>query len=63
MEIILREGQKSDMPSVLMLIKELASFEKEENAVEVTTEDLERDGFGDNPLFKVFIKPPFGLLD
>jgi len=55
MEIILREGKKSDMPSVLRLIKELASFEKEENAVEVTTEDLERDGFGDNPLFKVFI--------
>lgn len=55
MEIILREGQKSDMTSVLMLIKELASFEKEDNAVEVTVEDLERDGFSEKPLFKVFI--------
>ncbi len=55
MEIILREGQKSDMTSVLLLIKELASFEKEDNAVEVTVEDLERDGFSDKPLFKVFI--------
>ena len=55
MEIILREGQKSDMPSILVLIKELASFEKEEKAVEVTVEDLERDGFSDKPLFKVFV--------
>lgn len=51
----MREGQKSDMPAVLMLIKELASFEKEANAVEITAEDLERDGFGEKSLFKVFI--------
>ena len=55
MEIILREGQKSDMPAVLMLIKELASFEKEANAVDITAEDLERDGYGEYPLFRVFI--------
>ena len=55
MEIILREGQKSDMSAVLLLIEELASFEKEANAVEVSVEDLERDGFGEMPLFKVFI--------
>jgi len=55
MEIILREGQKSDMSAVLLLIEELASFEKEANAVEVSVEDLERDGFGEKPLFKVFI--------
>ena len=41
--------------AVSLLIKELASFEKEANAVEVTVEDLERDGFGDQPLFKVFV--------
>lgn len=55
MEIILREGQKSDMASVLLLIKELASFEKESNAVEVSEEDLIIDGFGDSPSFKVFV--------
>ena len=44
MEILLREGQKTDMASVLLLIKELASFEKESNAVEVSEEDLIRDG-------------------
>ena len=34
------------MPSVLDLINELAVFEKEPDAVEVTVEDLEEDGFG-----------------
>lgn len=43
------------MPSVLKLIQELAFFEKEPNAVEVTVKDLENDGFGDNPLFKTFV--------
>lgn len=51
----MREGKKSDMPAVLMLIQELAHFEKEENAVEIRVEDLERDGFGAQPLFKVFV--------
>ncbi len=62
MKIILREGQKSDMSDVLLLIKELAHFEKEENAVEVSIEDLERDGFGEAPLFKVFIAEKMGQI-
>lgn len=55
MEILLREGKKSDMKDVLSLIKELATFEKEKNAVEITESDLMEDGFGDVPSFKVFI--------
>jgi GNAT superfamily N-acetyltransferase len=55
MSLIIRKGTKKDMPSVLMLIKELAHFEKEHNAVEVTVEDLENDGFGETPLFKTFV--------
>jgi len=55
MNIILREGEKSDMASVLMLIKELADFEKESNAVEVTEKELIDDGFGTVPAFKVFV--------
>ncbi|MEL4457127.1 GNAT family N-acetyltransferase [Lutimonas vermicola] len=55
MEILLREGKKSDMDSVLMLIKELATFEKESDAVELTESDLKRDGFGESPAFKVFV--------
>ncbi len=50
-----REAIKTDMPQVLELIKELAIFEKEPHAVEVTVEDLEREGFGENPLFICFV--------
>lgn len=51
----IREGKKEDMAAVLELIKELATFEKEPDAVVVTVEDLEHDGFGENPLFYTFI--------
>lgn len=43
------------MKAVLDLIKELATFEKEPDAVVVTVADLERDGFGDYPLFHAFV--------
>lgn len=43
------------MPSVLELIKELAIFEKEPDAVVITVDDLIRDGFAENPLFHTFV--------
>lgn len=46
---------KKDMPRVLELIQELATFEKEPHAVEVTVTDLEKDGFGSNPKFTCFV--------
>jgi GNAT superfamily N-acetyltransferase len=51
----IRKGEKKDMKAVLELIQELATFEKEPDAVEVTISDLERDGFGKNPLFYTFV--------
>jgi len=51
----IRVGQKEDMVSVLKLIQELADFEKEPDAVIITVEDLIRDGFGEQPLFHVFV--------
>ncbi|WP_405608873.1 GNAT family N-acetyltransferase [Polaribacter sp. Asnod1-A03] len=55
MDFIVRLGEKKDMQSVFDLITELAVFEKEPDAVEITVEDLERDGFSKNPKFKVFV--------
>ena len=53
--MIIRKATKNDMPSVLELIQELATFEKEPDAVVVTVDDLIRDGFSENPLFQCFI--------
>lgn len=50
-----RQADRNDMPQVLDLIKELAIFEKEPDVVEVTVADLEREGFGENPLFTCFV--------
>ena len=50
------------MPSVLALIKELAIFEKEPDAVVITIENLERDGFSDQPLFDTFIAEIDGVI-
>ena len=53
--MIIRKGTPEDMQGVLTLIKELAVFEKEPDAVVITVEDLIRDGFGSQPLFYVFV--------
>jgi GNAT superfamily N-acetyltransferase len=53
--MIIRKGKAEDMTAVLSLIQELAVFEKEPDAVLVTVADLQRDGFGTNPLFNVFV--------
>ncbi len=55
MKYIIRESTKSDMPQVLDLINELAVFEKEEDAVEVTVDDLIADGFGAKKCFHCFV--------
>jgi len=55
MDFKVRLGEKKDMQSVFNLITELAVFEKEPNAVEITVKDLENDGFSEKPQFKVFV--------
>lgn len=55
MDFIIRNATKHDMSAVLNLIIELAIFEEEPDAVEVTNESLISDGFGDNPAFKCFV--------
>ena len=51
----IRKGTPQDMPDVLALITELAVFEREPDAVVISTKDLLRDGFSENPLFHTFV--------
>ncbi|WP_375238407.1 GNAT family N-acetyltransferase [Aurantibacter sp.] len=55
MDFEIRMASKNDMPQVLDLIQELAEFEKEPNAVFVSVEELQHNGFGANPIFKCFV--------
>ena len=51
----IRPGTKEDMPAVLDLIRELAAFEREPDAVVVTADELVKDGFGQDPLFYTLV--------
>lgn len=50
-----RLAQKQDVPRILELIQELATFEKEADAVELSVSQLEEDGFGEQPKFTCFV--------
>ena len=55
MEILIRKARKKDLPFVLSLIKELATYEKAPNEVKVTLKELERDGFGNDKVYDCFV--------
>lgn len=53
--IEIREGQQTDIPAALDLIRELAIYEKAPNEVIVNEADMIRDGFGPTPLFHFYV--------
>ena len=55
MDIKIRKGIKSDLPSVLALIKELADYENALDQVDVTLIQLEKDGFEGNPYYYLLV--------
>lgn len=55
MNLKIRPVIKKDMEDVLTLIKELATYEKEPNSVEVNSKDLVNHAFSASPLFVCFV--------
>ena len=53
--ITIRPALAADVPLVLALVRELAAYEREPDAVLATEADLLRDGFGPTPRFQVLI--------
>lgn len=53
--IQIRKGIIDDLPQVLGLIKELAEYERAPQEVTITLEELQRDGFGENQIYKFFV--------
>lgn len=51
----IRKGQKKDLPEILKLIKELAEYEKALDQVANTVQQMEKDGFGENPIFQFIV--------
>src|SRR5271154_1386538 len=51
----IRAATPADITIILDLIRALATYEREPDAVKTTAEDLLRDGFGDRPCFECLI--------
>lgn len=51
----IRRGREADLPQVLALIQELAEYEKAPHEVTNTLADMQRDGFGQEPIFEFFV--------
>jgi GNAT superfamily N-acetyltransferase len=51
----LRRATVNDVPIILRLVRELAEYEREPEAVVATEADVVRDGFGERPLFEVLL--------
>jgi GNAT superfamily N-acetyltransferase len=51
----LRAAVAADVPVILALVRELAAYEREPDAVVATEDDLRRDGFGETPRFRVLL--------
>ena len=54
-ETLIRKAERSDMVSVLGLIKELAEFEREPKSVSINVDDLINDGFCNDPKFRCLV--------
>lgn len=53
--LTIREATARDVPTILALVKELATYEREPDAVTATEADFLRHGFGERPFYKTLM--------
>ena len=53
--LVIRKATAADAPLLTAMIRELAEFEHELDQVDITSEDLLRDGFRSDPCFQALI--------
>ena len=53
--VIIREGRVDDVKDILSMLRESAADQGFPDSLVVTESDLEQDGFGPNPRFRVVI--------
>jgi GNAT superfamily N-acetyltransferase len=53
--LVIRKATAEDVPTILTLVKALATYEREPDAVIATEADFLREGFGDKPAFEVLL--------
>lgn len=61
-QLTIRQGKKNDLPRALELIRELALYERAPNEVTNTVEEMEKDGFGEQPIFGFFVAEQDGVI-
>lgn len=55
MDFNIRKATKNDLPQVLGLINELALYENAPEEVTITLKELEKDGFGEHPIYWILL--------
>jgi len=53
--VTVRPWTSSDCEEIIRLIKELSAYEKLEDQMHLTVEELRRDGFGERPVFRCIV--------
>lgn len=60
--LVIRKATPADVPAILALVKELAAYEREPDAVVSTEADFLRDGFGEKPAFAALVAEDGGSV-
>lgn len=60
--LVIRKATPADVPAILALVKELAAYEREPDAVVSTEADFLRDGFGERPAFGALVAEDGGSV-